>query len=131
MQLLPCNGPALNDAQRTLNPIKSIIIFILGVIISSGELCRTVAFKEMVSLVTVDQSVVENLEKALVRDDTPLSSKYRILFSLRNIEGSKAHAAMLQGGSRESCGHAVVALKRTFHFVIMPHSLFSCMIMKV
>jgi hypothetical protein len=43
--------------------------------------------------------VVENLEKTLVKDDTPLSSKYRILFSLRNIEGSKAHAAMLQGGS--------------------------------
>lgn len=51
----------------------------------------------MVSLHTVDPSVVEKLEQALVQQSTPLSDKYRILFSLRNISGDEAHRAMLKG----------------------------------
>lgn len=49
------------------------------------------------SLQTVDPSVVAKLEQALVQQSTPLSDKYRILFSLRNISGHEAHRAMLKG----------------------------------
>lgn len=51
----------------------------------------------MVSLVEVDESKVAHVEKCLTLASTPLSTKYRILFWLRNVQGSKAHHAMLKG----------------------------------
>jgi len=49
------------------------------------------------ALVHVADSKVASLEKELVDSTTSLSSKYRILFSLRNIKGTNAHKAMLAG----------------------------------
>jgi hypothetical protein len=48
-------------------------------------------------LVSVDLAKVEKLEEKLTADTTSLSEKYRILFSLRNIAGHRAHSAMLLG----------------------------------
>lgn len=48
-------------------------------------------------LVSVEQAKVVELEGKLTDDTTSLSEKYRILFSLRNIDGHRAHAAMLVG----------------------------------
>lgn len=51
----------------------------------------------MTELRRVDPAVVEALKAKLADPVTSLSAKYRILFSLRNIEGENAHDAMLIG----------------------------------
>ncbi len=45
----------------------------------------------------VDPQVVEALKRKLVDPSTSLPQRYRVLFSLRNIQGPEAHAAMLEG----------------------------------
>lgn len=45
----------------------------------------------------VEPHVVEALQRKLKDPKTSLAQRYRVLFSLRNIQGSKAHAAMLEG----------------------------------
>jgi hypothetical protein len=47
--------------------------------------------------VAADPAVVAALRRKLADESASLASKYRVLFSLRNIEGSDAHAAMLDG----------------------------------
>jgi hypothetical protein len=51
----------------------------------------------MTELRIVDPRVVESLGDKFVEPTTSLPEKYRILFSLRNIAGEKAHDAMLLG----------------------------------
>jgi hypothetical protein len=51
----------------------------------------------MVSLVAVEESKVAHVETYMTHASTPLSTKYRILFWLRNVQGSRAHHAMLKG----------------------------------
>eukprot|EP00887_Chlorella_sp_A99_P006698 scaffold3.g6698.t1 len=45
----------------------------------------------------VPSDVVEALRRKLADPSTRLEQKYRVLFSLRNIAGPEAHAAMLEG----------------------------------
>lgn len=45
----------------------------------------------------VDTEVTLNLHRKLTDPTTSLPHKYRVLFSLRNISGSDAHKAMLEG----------------------------------
>lgn len=47
----------------------------------------------------VEPEVVAALRRKLVGDSTTLEQKYRVLFSLRNIQGPEAQAAMLEGGA--------------------------------
>jgi hypothetical protein len=51
--------------------------------------------------------VVDCLRDRLADAQTSLAEKYRILFSLRNIAGSEAESAMLDGASLPnlSCWH--------------------------
>jgi len=51
----------------------------------------------MVELKRVDPVVLAGLRAKLGDPNTALSAKYRILFSLRNIEGSEAHESILLG----------------------------------
>jgi len=51
----------------------------------------------MVSAKTADDTVVAALRHKLVQPDTSLSQKYRVLFSLRNIPGSAAEEAIVEG----------------------------------
>jgi deoxyhypusine monooxygenase len=51
----------------------------------------------MVALKEVDGEIIANLERKLQLETTSLPEKYRILFSLRNIKGERAHRAMLKG----------------------------------
>jgi hypothetical protein len=51
----------------------------------------------MTELRIVDPRVVESLRDKFLAPTTSLPEKYRILFSLRNIAGEKAHDAMLLG----------------------------------
>ena len=52
-----------------------------------------------------DAAVVEALRRKLGDPSTTLPQKYRVLFSLRNLQGQEAHAAMLQGRWRGSVCH--------------------------
>ncbi|GAB4823292.1 hypothetical protein N2152v2_010338 [Parachlorella kessleri] len=45
----------------------------------------------------VEPSVVEALKRKLTDPSTSLPQRYRVLFSLRNVQGAEAHAAMLEG----------------------------------
>lgn len=49
------------------------------------------------SLKRVSPEVVDALRRKLRDPATSLEAKYRVLFSLRGIQGSEAHAAMLEG----------------------------------
>ena len=49
------------------------------------------------ALKEVDGEIIANLERKLQMETTSLPEKYRILFSLRNIKGERAHRAMLKG----------------------------------
>lgn len=51
----------------------------------------------MTTLVERDPEVVEGLLRKLRDPNTSLPAKYRVLFSLRGINGAEAHAAMLEG----------------------------------
>jgi deoxyhypusine monooxygenase len=51
----------------------------------------------LAKLVKVSPEAVASLEAKLLSPDTPLPEKYRVLFSLRNIEGSEAHNALTIG----------------------------------
>lgn len=42
--------------------------------------------------------LVSRLHKKLVDPSTSLPEKYRVMFSLRNVEGELANEALLQGG---------------------------------
>jgi deoxyhypusine monooxygenase len=48
-------------------------------------------------LVSASADTVARFERKLTDQGTSLAEKYRILFSLRNISGDQAHAAMLTG----------------------------------
>jgi deoxyhypusine monooxygenase len=52
----------------------------------------------LASLVKVAPEAVASLRAKLESGDTPLPEKYRVLFSLRNIEGQEAHEALALGG---------------------------------
>jgi hypothetical protein len=51
----------------------------------------------MVSAKVCDDTVVAGLRRKLVHPDTSLSQKYRVLFSLRNMPGSAAEEAIVEG----------------------------------
>lgn len=51
----------------------------------------------MVAAKRTDIDVVATLRHKLVQPETTLSQKYRVLFSLRNIPGSAAESAIVQG----------------------------------
>ncbi|DBB09843.1 hypothetical protein WJX82_010128 [Trebouxia sp. C0006] len=51
----------------------------------------------MVSAKVSDDTVVAGLRRKLVHPHTSLSQKYRVLFSLRNMPGSAAEAAIVEG----------------------------------
>ena len=51
----------------------------------------------MVAAKAVDAAIVAALQSKLVQPDTTLSQKYRVLFSLRNIPGSAAGQAIVEG----------------------------------
>lgn len=44
-----------------------------------------------------DAEVIAALRSKLRHESTQLAQKYRVLFSLRNLKGLEAHAAMLEG----------------------------------
>ncbi|KAI8464757.1 MAG: deoxyhypusine hydroxylase [Monoraphidium minutum] len=48
----------------------------------------------LAKLVTVSSEAVQSLEAKLVAPETSLPEKYRVLFSLRNVEGAEAHEAL-------------------------------------
>ncbi len=48
-------------------------------------------------LMEVDDSVVLDLKQKLTSSDTSLPEKYRVLFSLRNVQGALAHEALELG----------------------------------
>lgn len=54
----------------------------------------------LAKLVEVSPEAVQSLEAKLKAPDTPLPEKYRVLFSLRNIEGKEAHEALALGARR-------------------------------
>ncbi len=65
----------------------------------------------MASLIDVQPEVVRALESKLKDANTTLAEKYRVMFSLRNIRGETAHAALATGASLPllfelSCHHA-------------------------
>lgn len=53
-----------------------------------------------IQLHEIDDAKVEQLRVKLVQPDIELPEKYRVLFSLRNVKGGAAHAALVQGGCR-------------------------------
>ena len=46
------------------------------------------------------EGVVEELRLKLTQPGISLPEKYRVLFSLRNLKGSSAHQALVQGKQR-------------------------------
>lgn len=53
----------------------------------------------MAQLMEIEPSKVEELHRRLVTPGIDLPEKYRVLFSLRNIKGTAAYEALLDGGS--------------------------------
>jgi hypothetical protein len=53
----------------------------------------------MATLVEAAPGVVQTLEGKLKDPATQLPEKYRVLFSLRNVAGSDAHAALVTGAA--------------------------------
>ena len=64
------------------------------------------------SLKQADPEVVEALRRKLQDKATSLEAKYRVLFSLRNIEGSQAQAAMLEGAEFKRNGRCFARWRR-------------------
>lgn len=54
----------------------------------------------MVGLLEVPAEKINKLRNKLEDAATTLPEKYRVLFSLRNVAGPDAHAALAQGGAR-------------------------------
>lgn len=52
----------------------------------------------MVKLVEVEPAKVAELRAKLTEPELSLPEKYQVLFSLRNVKGADAHAALLTGG---------------------------------
>lgn len=64
----------------------------------------------MAQLMEIEPSKVEELHRRLVTPGIDLPEKYRVLFSLRNIKGTAAYEALLDGGSWRSSGASVAGL---------------------
>lgn len=57
----------------------------------------------------VEPHVIEALRLKLTDPATSLPQRYRVLFSLRNIQGPQAHAAMLEGEPGSPGGEACMS----------------------
>jgi hypothetical protein len=51
----------------------------------------------MAQLVQAEPEVVQGLRQKLLSEDIDLPSKYRVMYSLRNVAGEDANTALLEG----------------------------------
>lgn len=91
-ELLECRLTTLyvriSDIGDDLGHPEQFFLFVPGSLESTSPMAPT-------QLVSASADTVARFERKLADQGTSLAEKYRILFSLRNISGDQAHAAML------------------------------------